>query len=741
MTTAELPAVVANWEDNPYPGLRPFEREDVDVFFGREIQIDELLARLARHRFVALVGPSGCGKSSLTRAGLIPALLDGMLGDTGMNWAIAIMRPGGQPEVALRECLLPLLPAPAIAEAPPRELASTDDEPRSGSTRFNHARFYLEQALDGSRDALSRAAAQLVLASEAKNVLLLVDQFEEIFRFNRRPGDDAEWFERSSPFVQQLLAAVNDPTSSPRGNIYVVLTMRDEFVGRCAMFPGLAEALNQGLYLVPRLTRAQLADAVRLPAKTRGRVVSPGLAERVVNDSISAQDELPVLEHAMMRTWLTLPKETSEVSLAAYEGVGAVQGALNAHGDEIIGLNQDGTRNDKLTGEQFRLCEVIFKRLTLDAEEGATRAPASVQELANVAGVTPENKDLQKVLNLFRAPDCQFLSPSPKVQPELEPDTEIDLTHEAILRTWLKLKHWAADERRDSVLYRRLLEMALQFEKASDSSSPLREPQLSSVLKWWEEHQPTPAWAARYHPAPARLQQDGFEHYVESRGTRKLPKHAALHERAWQFLAAARDERDAALEKQDQERVAALQKEDAAHLQRQAALRQRLLNYVLGPALLIFGIAVTLALFADRTKSEALQSELAARKLETQAKDREIDAARQVAAAAEEARQAAEKAKQAAVDALAAQRALGVAEGELKKKILQLQDAERKATEEARVARQNAAAARREADAATGELGKLAPLKERNRELERQMTILKAENTKLYQLATPSSRP
>src|ERR1700754_1024202 len=81
---------------NPFPGLRPFETDEYRLFFGREGQSDELLARLQRAHFLAVVGTSGSGKSSLIRAGLLPALRGGLMAG-GSGWRIAVMRPGGDP--------------------------------------------------------------------------------------------------------------------------------------------------------------------------------------------------------------------------------------------------------------------------------------------------------------------------------------------------------------------------------------------------------------------------------------------------------------------------------------------------------------------------------------------------------------------------------------------------------------------------------------------------------------------
>ena len=85
----------------PYPGLRPFERYETDIFFGREEHTDQLLERFDHTHFLAVVGPSGCGKSSLVRTGLLAGLETGFLLSTGASWRIAELRPGNQPSLLL----------------------------------------------------------------------------------------------------------------------------------------------------------------------------------------------------------------------------------------------------------------------------------------------------------------------------------------------------------------------------------------------------------------------------------------------------------------------------------------------------------------------------------------------------------------------------------------------------------------------------------------------------------------
>lgn len=184
----------------PYPGLRPFDLADAFLFFGREQHTQELLDRLSRNRFLAVVGTSGSGKSSLVRAGLMPALYRGYLIGSSTHWRIAIMRPGGGPLDQLSRAL-------AAKEA-------LNADPAALRTR-----------IESSSLGLTSAVREAGLAP-AESLLLIVDQFEELFRFaseSRSTDTQGE----ALLFVRSLLEAV-DQFEIP---IYVVITMRTDFLG------------------------------------------------------------------------------------------------------------------------------------------------------------------------------------------------------------------------------------------------------------------------------------------------------------------------------------------------------------------------------------------------------------------------------------------------------------------------------------------------------------------------------
>jgi energy-coupling factor transporter ATP-binding protein EcfA2 len=265
---------------NPFPGLRPFEPDEDYLFFGRERQTDELLRRLRTTRFLSVLGRSGSGKSSLVRSGLIPSLHGGAMTRAGSRWRVAIMRPGENPIGNL-----------AAALTAPEALGAGDDE------RLTRALF--ETTLRASRLGLVECVRQSQIGA-TDNVLVLVDQFEEIFRYKRgRAADGADDGDEAAAFVKLLLAA----RESESPIIYIAITMRSDFIGDCMEFGTLPEVVNDGLYLVPRMTREELRLAITGPVAVGGATIAPRLVSRLLNDVGDDPDQLPILQHALMRTW------------------------------------------------------------------------------------------------------------------------------------------------------------------------------------------------------------------------------------------------------------------------------------------------------------------------------------------------------------------------------------------------------------------------------------------------------
>lgn len=455
---------------NPFVGLRPFNEEDAILFFGRSDQVDELLERLHRSRFVAVLGSSGSGKSSLVRAGLVPALRGGFLVEDRDAWDVVTMKPGQQPVASLAAELLRLREdgAPCSPATPPADI---DVETLAGRIRESGADAVLELVMP-------RLQAR-------RNLLLVVDQFEELFRFH---------LERSEPggcFVDALL----DLSSREGVPVYVVLTMRSDFLGDCDAFMGLTEAMNRAQYLVPRLTRQRRREAIEGPARLVEQRISARLLDRLLNESDDEPDQLPILQHVLMRTWAAAQEASDNghaLDVAHYEAVGGMAGALER--DAEAALLHDP--------ERVALARDIFQALTFsDAANRRLRRPGRISELASVTGASPAA--VRELIAPFCDNGRSFLTITDDVRPGLAQDGAddplIDISHESLIRRWTRLGAWVQAEAESAKTYCRLVETAqLRAESDADALSGL---ELRRMEEWWSTQRPTLAWALRYGTA------------------------------------------------------------------------------------------------------------------------------------------------------------------------------------------------------------------------------------------------
>jgi hypothetical protein len=443
---------------SPYPGLRPFQDSEADIFFGREEQTDQLLRKLQGSRFLAIVGPSGCGKSSLVRAGMIAALKAGFLADAGAQWRIVEMRPGEEPLERLARAFL-------LSRAVLHDHAV---EPEAAA----FAQATLRRGPLGLLEMLRERPLPANL-----NLLILVDQFEEIFRYRLEGNSDA-----ADAFVALLLATATQQECP----VYIAITMRSDFLGDCALFSGLPEAINDSQFLTPRLTRDQSDAAIVKPARVFGGKIDPSLVNTLLNDLRADPDQLPLLQHALMRMWVCA-KQRSRISLEDYKAIGTLSEALSNHADEVYG---------SLTERQKHVAEIMFRRLT---ERGVgqrdTRRPARLGDIADVARVDAE--EVAPVVEEFRKADRSFVMPPPGVL--LKRETMLDIGHESLIRQWRRLNEWVDEEARSAAFYQRLKQTAVLWDRGD--AALWGGIDLERAQVWKGEQVPTSEWASRYGSA------------------------------------------------------------------------------------------------------------------------------------------------------------------------------------------------------------------------------------------------
>ena len=501
-------------KDRPFPGLRPFEFQDYEYFFGREDQIFSLYRLVDRSRFIAIVGGSGSGKSSLVRAGLLPLIVQESEEIGGHTWSVATMHPGDAPLSALTKAL--------------STLSEGDDE--------IVARIALH--LGDSSAGVANALSEIKLPA-SRSWLLVVDQFEELFRYGNSDQSQPHGLrDEAADFVRLLLEASRSRTH----RVHVLLTMRSDFIGECARFHRLPEAVSATQFLVPSLTRDQLEEAIVKPIEKAGSTIDPELVECLLNDSGNDLDQLPVLQHCLLRLWeeagkfgaksedgpALVPGSDSETEGSPaprhlterhYDAVGGISGALSKHAEEIL---------SSLPALK-RVVEQVFRALSeVDRQGRGIRRPLPYSQLCDETGEADD--DVRQVVDRFRADDCSFLVPSISSVPTLEPDTRIDIGHEALLRRWERVSRKLDPVQREDVrsfagrAYRALLgwmrggESAvtqrcaedgwLQAEESDgqlyralrsrDARDLLPRGKADEYSNWWDERPRTPAWADRY---------------------------------------------------------------------------------------------------------------------------------------------------------------------------------------------------------------------------------------------------
>jgi WD40 repeat protein/DNA-binding SARP family transcriptional activator/class 3 adenylate cyclase len=415
---------------NPYKGLRAFTEADVRDFFGRGELTQRLVARLREEglgsRLLAVVGPSGSGKSSVVRAGVVPEIRHGALGDPERLF-IAEMSPGAHPMERLEAALLRIAVRPA-----PRLPDVLDSGPRG-----------LLQAVD-------------LVAPAGAEVVLVVDQFEETFN---------EWADEREreQFLESLRVAGVDPESRLR----VVLTLRADFYDRPLTYPRFGELLAARSEAVPPLTPDELEQAIRKPAEQVGVSPEPGLVAEMIAEVAHQPGALPLVQYAL--TELFERREDDRMLLEAHRELGGVAGALSARADRILeARGPEGARAIK---------QVFLRLVTLGegTQDTRRRLPRSELDALEVG-----SEAIDAVLDAFGRHRFLTFDRDPATR---EPTVEI--AHEALLTSWGRLRDWIDEAREDLRHERRLARAAGEWRGADrDPSFLMRGARLEQVAAW-----------------------------------------------------------------------------------------------------------------------------------------------------------------------------------------------------------------------------------------------------------------
>jgi len=518
----------------PYTGLRSFTEEESLYFKGREEHIDQATEQLQRNKFLMLTGASGDGKSSLVYAGIVPNARAGFLKSKYTQWGVADFRPERTPFSNLCRAV-----AKQLDIANPQIVESELQHGFSAlADLYKNSRCYVD--VDSIEWQKSNEAERAALKRGAANLIILVDQFEEFFTNpeNYHRGVPS----RDSNLVLNILLETSRIALEENLPIYIVFTMRSDYIGQCAAFRGLPEYIGFSQFFVPRLNRSQLQQVIEEPAALSGNRITRRLTERLILDLTEGVDQLPILQHALNQIWLAANNGIEEMDLIHYAMVGGMS-AGELPEDQVSKFNQwfNGltaeikacyhrpnlqnvldTHTNKLyqqaaiyyqnkTGKSISevdakiIIRTAFICLTKIDQSRAVRNRMTLNEITNILG-RPEfdTKVVGDILNIFREPGNTFIRPFITDDPEtneLKPDQVLDITHESLIRNWEFLEQWAKEEYDDYTISLDFGAQLNRWVKSGKSNAFLFSiGPLTYFESWFNKVNPNIYWIARYLP-------------------------------------------------------------------------------------------------------------------------------------------------------------------------------------------------------------------------------------------------
>lgn len=372
---------------NPYRGLFAFKEEDAPFFFGRELFTKKLLGKVKNHSgLTAIIGSSGSGKSSVVHAGLVPYLRES-------DWLIVCFRPGSQPFFSLANTVLPFLE---------NDLSETDLLIETQK---------LAQALSDSVLTLAKLLDHVMIKnSQVKNLLIIIDQFEEIYSLCTDQ-------QLQLNFIDQILHAVRKNSDRQEPSTNILLTMRIDFMRQAIAYPPFADALQRSVLLLGAMTQEEMRHSIEKPSQILGAAFEKGLVERLLKDIGPEQNSLPLQQFALTLLW-----ENSKDDLLtheAYEQIGHIHGALARYADQVY---------DELDEAGKKAARHIFVQLVHPGEN-----TEDIRRQANLIEIGEENWLLVRHLA-----DKRLVVTNQDVA-----GTEIvELVHEALIDHWDYLREW-----------------------------------------------------------------------------------------------------------------------------------------------------------------------------------------------------------------------------------------------------------------------------------------------------------
>lgn len=516
----------------PYPGLRPFNEDEAIYFKGRDSQIEKIVQELQDKKFLMVTGASGDGKSSLIYAGVIPYAKGGFFKAKYNKWIVADFRPERSPLKNLANAL--------SINLKKEDEQDLEKELGYGFSAlidlYKNSPYYIDTSSEEWINSDKKTKTEQ--GNKASNLLILVDQFEEFFTnpenyINGNPSVESQK-------VLNLLLETYKIAKEQDIPLYVVCTMRSDYIGQCASFRGLPEAIGYSQFFVPRLKRQEIQQVIEDPAILSGNRISKRLVQKLLNNLPDGFDQLPLLQHALNHLWKAAENGQEEIDILHLAKIGgispkqlskedrpvfdswigeqsefkklllqnpSISNILDAHARELFesaNLLVQKNYGLEIPKEETRLIiKTTFSCLTKIDVGRAVRNRMTLQEI--VAVINNPSITLDKVrftLNIFREQGNTFLKPfitEDKRTFVLPPESVLDITHESLIRNWKMLEQWTREEHENHIVYLDFynqLQRWVNDRKSHGHLLPIGP--LTFFEKWYNDCRPNKNWLVKY---------------------------------------------------------------------------------------------------------------------------------------------------------------------------------------------------------------------------------------------------
>ncbi len=520
---------------NPYPGLRPFTEKESIFFKGRDLHIRQIIKQLEKNKIVIITGASGDGKSSLVYAGVIPNARAGFFRAEYNNWLICDFRPERTPLTNLTKTLAENFKLP---------LDKLEEELKLGFSSlievYKNSPFYIDKKSDKWKNA--SVEEQRKMKMHGANLFILADQFEEFFTNPENysggvPSDEA--YVTVNLLLESAGLAINENLP-----VYIVFTMRSDYISQSVSFKGLPEYIGYSQFFVPRLQRNELQQVIEDPAKLAGGSISSRLTETLINELRDGFDQLPIIQYSLSQLWKVASNGNDEMDLVHlvklaglptkflssedknkfdkwvdeqeafkkkyYQNTG-LSNVLNTHANILyetaLFYFQELVEwaNDEITEEDSRqIIRTAFQSLTKIDQGRAVRNRVTLREITDIINRKEISYEtVCGILNVFRLPGNNFIRPyidKNDIESQYLPaNTILDITHEALIRNWEVLNYWEIEEKEN---FNNFQDFKIQLDrwKSNDKSKEFLLPlgPLIHFENWYNKHKPNKFWIAKY---------------------------------------------------------------------------------------------------------------------------------------------------------------------------------------------------------------------------------------------------